>query len=48
MDGLEDIRDVGLECREWFLVKLDAARAGLLQVGDHFPDSWFEDFGLYV
>ena len=48
LDGFEDIRDISLECREGFLVELDAPRARFFQVGDHFPDTWYEELCLYV
>ena len=27
LNGLEDVRDISLECREWFLVEFDTPRA---------------------
>jgi len=46
--GLEDVRDVGLECSEWNLVQFDASRARFLQSSDHFPDTRNEEIGLDV
>lgn len=48
LDGLEDFRDDGLNCGEWFLVQFDEAKARFLHVCDHFADSWYEELGLYV
>ena len=48
LDGLEDVRDISLVCRERFVVEFDAPRARLLQIWDHFPDARNKETGLYV
>jgi hypothetical protein len=48
LNGLEDVRDVGLECSEWNLVQFDASRARFLQSCDHLSDTRNEEFGLDV
>ena len=44
----EDVRDVSLECGEWFLVEFDTPRARLLQFGDHRSDTWYVELSMYV
>ena len=48
LDGLEDVRDIGLECRERLVVEFDASRARLLQISNYFPDTRNKEVCLYV
>ena len=48
LNRLEDIGDVCFERREGYLIQLDASRAGLLKVRDHFADSRNEEVELDV
>ena len=48
LNGLEDVRDVGLECSKWNLVQFDASRARLLQSRDHLANTRNEEVGLNV
>ena len=48
LDRLEDVGDIGLECREWFVVELDAPWARFLQVSDQPPHTGNVELGLYM
>ena len=48
LNRFENIWNISFERSKWFLVYLDATKAGFSHISDHFADSRYEELRLYV